>query len=57
MATSSIYTNVVIKNKTLARGLVSALENAKNKKSDEVTYRRGIEDMKKEDIKKIFGDN
>ena len=56
MATSSIYKNVVVKNKVLAQGLVSALENAQNKKSKEVHFSRDIENVPKSEIKKMFED-
>ena len=56
MATKSIYNSVNIRSKSLAKGLVSALENAKGKKSAPVEYSRGVDEVKAEDIKKIFGD-
>ncbi len=55
MATRSIYKDVVIKNKTLGRGLVNALEHAKDKKCKEVTMQKQLTNVKKDKIKEIFG--
>ena len=54
MATSSIYTNVKVKNKSECRKLVSALEHAKGKKPKAVEYTRQVEVMKGEKIKELF---
>lgn len=56
MATKSILKEVRFKDKALCRGLVSALENAKGKKSKTVVMSRTTSDIKKEDIKRFFGD-
>lgn len=57
MATSSITQNIVIKDKKLSRRLISALENANNKKSVEITYSKKHREIRGDDIKKIFGSN
>ena len=54
MATSSIYTDVKIKNKSDCLKLVSALENAKEKKVEEVKFSRPVETIKGEIIKELF---
>ncbi len=54
MATSSIYTNVKIKNKSDCLKLVSALEHAKSKKVKEVKFSRPVETVKGETIKELF---
>ena len=57
MATKSIYKNVSLKNKTLTRGLILALENAMNKQEKEVQISKSVKEIKGNDLKKIFGDN
>lgn len=57
MATKSIYKNVNLKNKTLARGLILALENAMNKQEKEVQVSKSVKEIKGNDLRKIFGDN
>lgn len=57
MATKSIYKNINIKNKSVCRSLIKALENAKNKQSKEVVLSKKCIELKGSDIKKIFGDN
>lgn len=54
MATSSIYTNVRIKNKSDCRKLVDALEHAKSAKKPEVKFSRPVETVKGENIKELF---
>lgn len=56
MATSSIYTNVVIKNKAACRKLVKALESATKSKKKEVKFSRPPEMVEGEKIKEIFKD-
>ena len=56
MATSSIYTNVYIKDKAACKKLVKALENAKEAKSKDVNYSRSTEVVEGEKIKEIFKD-
>ena len=51
MATKSIYKNVNLKNKTLTRGLVLALENAMDKKGKEVQLQKAFEEVKGDKIK------
>lgn len=55
MATKSIYKSVSIKNRSLGNGLVSALENAKNKKAKQVLISKKVVDIKKDKIREIFG--
>lgn len=57
MATKSIYKNVNLKNKTLTRGLILALENAMDKQEKEVQISKSVKEIKKNDIMRIFGDN
>lgn len=54
MATSSIYANVRVKNKTDCKKLVAALEHAKSKKAKEVLFSRSVEEMKGEKVKDLF---
>lgn len=55
MATNSILKNVDIRKKSLCRAFVSALENAKKKKSKEVILSKACTEIKEERIKEIFG--
>lgn len=55
MATKSIYKNVSIKSRPLGKGLVLALENAKNKKSKEVVLSKKCQSIHKDKIKELFG--
>ena len=54
MATKSIYKNVSIKSRSLARGLISALENAQNKKKKEVVLSKSLQSVSKDKIAEIF---
>lgn len=56
MATKSIYKDITIKSKPLARNFISALENAKNKKSKQVTLRKKYTKLDKSRIKDMFGE-
>lgn len=56
MATKSIYKNVVIKDARLSKNLVSALENAQKKASKNVKLSKSCREIKKEQVKEIFGD-
>lgn len=55
MATKSILKSVDVKDKNLAKSLVSALENASKKKSKDVSLSRTYSDVRGEKIKDIFG--
>lgn len=55
MATKSICKNINIKNKTLTRGLVTALENAIERKGKDVVLSKAFEEVKGENIKNLFG--
>lgn len=57
MATQSIYKNVVIKNAQLSRNLVAALENAQKKASKDVEISKPYHELKKGQIKELFGDS
>jgi hypothetical protein len=57
MATKSIYKNVVIKNSSLSRTLVSALENAQNKTSKDVRLSKSCRGLKRGQIKDILGES
>lgn len=54
MATKSIYKDVRIKDPSLCRRLVSALENAKSDKGKEVVFSKRVTTVKGEDINKMF---
>lgn len=54
MATKSIYKNVNIKNKVLAKGLLTALENAEGRKGKEVQLQKSFEEIRGDDLKKLF---
>lgn len=54
MATSSIYTDVRIKNKAACRKLVRALESAADDKTPRVVFSRQPEIIKGEKINEIF---
>ncbi len=56
MATKSITKNINIKDKKLGKALVFALENASAKKGEEVTYSKSYQEIKRSDIKKMFGE-
>lgn len=56
MATKSIYKNVVIKNKQLSKDLASALENAQKKVSKHVHLSKSYHEVKKSEIKELFGE-
>ncbi|MEA1959965.1 MAG: hypothetical protein U9N81_01515 [Bacillota bacterium] len=56
MATKSIYKNVVIKDKRLSKNLLSALENAQNKGSKDVQLSKSYREIKKSQIKELFGE-
>ena len=55
MATKSILKNVSITDKRLAKGLLSALENAEKKQSKAVELKIRLEEVKGEDIKEALG--
>jgi hypothetical protein len=57
MATKSITKNIDIRSKHLDREFVDALENAAGKKSQEVVISKVVKEVKKDQIKLIFGDN
>ena len=54
MATNSILHNVTIKNKTLAKSFVHALESAAGKQSKVVTMSKKVKEVEKDKIKSIF---
>lgn len=56
MATRSIYKNVSIKDGKLGKKLISALENAQKFQGKEVTYSKKHKEIRKDQIKDIFGD-
>lgn len=57
MATKSIIKSIDIRDKKLCQTFVSALENAKEKKSKEVSLSRTFTEIKGEKIKELFGEN
>lgn len=54
MATNSILHNVTIKDKTLAKSFVHALESAAGKQSKVVTMSKKVKEVEKDKIKSIF---
>ena len=56
MATRSILKTIRFNDKKLSRNFVSALENAKDKKSTSVHLTRTHEDVKRDRIKDFFGE-
>jgi hypothetical protein len=56
MATNSIFKNIVLKDKEKVKKFVSALENAQNKKDEEVQLTKPYQELKKEDLKGFFGE-
>lgn len=55
MATKSFTKNIDIRDKKLGKSLVSALENASNKKSKDVSLSRTYSEASNDTIRKIFG--
>lgn len=55
MATKSFLKNINIKNKKDCQTLINALENAKDKKSSDVSFDRSYHVASKDEISKIFG--
>lgn len=56
MATKSIFKNIVIKDRTISRRLVLALENARGKSSKQVVLSKSFHEVKKGQIKDVFGE-
>tara|TARA_Y100001933_G_C18957377_1_gene546582 strand:+ start:874 stop:1044 length:171 start_codon:yes stop_codon:yes gene_type:complete len=56
MATKSILKDIDIREKNLGRSLVHALENAEHATGKVVKYSRSFKEIKKDQIKKLFGD-
>jgi hypothetical protein len=56
MATKSILKNIDIKDKKMARLIISALEYSKDKRSKNVVLRRTCQELKGGNIKDLFGD-
>lgn len=54
MATSSITQNIVLKDKKNSRQLISALENADKKRSNQVTFSKAHREIRGDKIKEIF---
>ncbi|MDE7390174.1 MAG: hypothetical protein K2M82_04455 [Lachnospiraceae bacterium] len=54
MATSSLYANVKIKDKSSCQKLVKALEHSKASKGTEVKFSRSVERVQGEKIKELF---
>ena len=54
MATKSVYKDIRIKDKSLCRNFISALENAKGKKSKEVVMSKKVQTISGDKIKEIF---
>ncbi|MDR1533393.1 MAG: hypothetical protein LBS62_14635 [Clostridiales bacterium] len=54
MATSSIFKNIVLKDKEEIEKFISALEKSQNKKNEEQF--KSYQELKKEDLKEFFGE-
>lgn len=54
MATKSITKNITIREKNLGKGLIYALENAKNKSCQEVNLSKKHQELTKEEILGMF---
>lgn len=57
MATSSIFTEVKLKDKRRLHKLVRALEHSESSRTPEIQLSRPCSDMSKEQMLKLFGDN
>ena len=55
MATKSILKNISVKDRTSARRLASALENASGKRSQPAQHQRPHSDASRDDIQRMFG--
>lgn len=56
MATKSIIKNIDIKDKRMCQAFISAIENAENKHSKEVSLSRSFTEIKGDKIKELFGE-
>lgn len=54
MSTNSILNNVYIKDKKLGKSLVSALENAAGKHTNDVVLSRTYEDVRGDELRSII---
>ena len=54
MATKSMLKNVVLRDRKLANRFLTALDRAKTKRSKKVILERNIEEIKGEDVKRLF---
>lgn len=57
MATKSIYKNINVKDKKFGHALISALENAQNKKAKDVQLSRTFSEANKRQLEDIFKEN
>ncbi len=57
MATSSITQNIVIRDKKGSQKLISALENADKKSSQQVVLKQAHREIKGDKIKELFGES
>ncbi len=56
MATKTFLKNINIRDKTLGDNLVNALEHAKEKHSIDVTLTKTFREVRKDQIKALFGE-
>lgn len=56
MATKSILKEIDVRDKKFANNLINALEHAANKGSIEVRLTKPVSEVKREQIKKLFGE-
>lgn len=56
MATNSIYNNITVRDKKFCESLVNALEDSKGRTPKNVMYSKKVEELDKDQIRKLFGD-
>jgi len=54
MATKSIYKNINIKDKKLAKGLVNALEHTSFNAGKDIQLTKAVKELKKSDLRNYF---
>ena len=56
MATKTIFKDVVIRDRHLGRALANALESTHHFRQTEPVHHQRMQEIKKEDVKKFFGE-
>jgi ribosomal protein L30E len=57
MATKSILKNISIRDKSLCKSFVQALENAENRQAKKIVLSKSCRELTREQIKKYFSNN